>query len=346
MISLASELAEPFERITTDAAARILDERYGIRGARLDRLDTEKDDSFRVDAAGGIRFVMKIAHPADDPLVVNLQTAALAHAADVDARLPLQRFLPTIDGEIEPVVSTGGKGATGARDRIVRVLTWLPGTLLFDAERTDAQLELFGATQARLTAALVDFRHPAAERRLVWDLAHLAELRPLVVGTPEPHTLERVIGRFESLTTIDLPRQVVHNDLNPGNVVTDAGSPAFITGILDFGDVVSTWRVADLAVSLSYLIPSTGDPWGPLLAVVAGYQRENPLTALELDALPTLVDARLAQRILIASWLGVAVPENREYLWRNMALSQAQLAASTLVDSSTIRERIRDAVGR
>lgn len=341
MISIASELTAPFERMTPGDAAGLLAERYGIRASSLEQLDTAKDDSFHV-RGDGVDFLLKVAHPDDDPIDVNLQTAAVAHAHDVDPGLPLQRILATIDGEIEPVV-TGSDG----RERVARVLSWLPGTLMFDAELNDAALEKFGVMQARLTLALADFRHPAAERRLPWDLAYLGDLRPLLEIAPDARTIERVLDDYADLRPMlaELPRQVLHNDLNPGNVVTDATHPDFVTGILDFADAITTNRIVDLAVSLSYLLPATGDPWGPLLAVIRGYHSRIRIGVAEADALPALVNARLAQRILVATWLGRNSPDDRDYLWRNIANNQAQLAAATVTDPSVIRRRIREATG-
>ena len=310
------ELAAPFERLTEAAASAVLDEHYGLTADRLERLDTERDDSFHVESVHG-EFVFKVAHPADDPLVINLQTAAMSFAAEIEPRLPLQRVLPSLEGEVEPEL------ATGAGERVMRVLTWLPGSLLRQASPTDAQLEQLGVVQARLAIALEDFRHPAAERELSWDILNLPKLRHLLEFAPDvAPVLERIDSLGERLAA--LPHQVVHNDINLDNVLTDAGDPGFVTGILDFGDVVFTARAADLAVGLSYLLDERGlDSVQPF---IDGYTRTNPLTGEELELLPDLVRGRLALRILLASWLSSTVPDNADYTARNLARSRAQLA--------------------
>jgi Ser/Thr protein kinase RdoA (MazF antagonist) len=311
------ELSEPFDRVTDAAASAILDERYGLTARSVERLDTERDDSFRVRSGVG-DFVFKVAHPADDALIVNLQTAAMSFAAEVDDRLPLQRVLPSLEGEIEPMLETP------AGDRVMRVLTWLPGTLLREASPTDSQLDALGVAHARLTVALEDFRHPSTHRELTWDVERLPALRPLLVHAPE---LEPVLDRFESLAEriAGLPHQVVHNDMNLDNIVTDASSPDFVTGILDFGDVVYAARAADLAIGLSYLLGDGGlDSVRPM---IDGYERTNPLTPEERELLPDLVAGRLAARILIGEWLSAANPANAEYAGRNLARTRRQLAA-------------------
>ena len=57
-----------------------------------------------------------------------------------------------------------------------------------------------------------------------------------------------------------LPRQVIHNDGHAGNLLrADAGSE-HVTGLIDFGDLVHTVTVADLAVSGASLVPHQADP--------------------------------------------------------------------------------------
>ncbi|MDM4761637.1 phosphotransferase [Galbitalea sp. SE-J8] len=290
---LADALGAPFAAMTEADAAGVLRNRYGIRSPALRRLESERDDTFRVESPDG-EFVLKVAHPDDDPLEVNLQTAAMAWAGDVDPALPVQRVLPSVDGEIEPTLV-----GAGGRVRVTRVLSWLPGRMLSEVEPTAGHLRALGAANGRLSAALEGFGHPADERAHAWDLARLPELAALVELAPD------LAGAFDAFVAAapgfaELPRQVVHNDLNHHNVVVDPGAADFVVGILDFGDAVRTWRVADLAITASYLVdPAVG--WASIEPVVEGYRRHVALTDAELAALPALVRGRLVQRILLGT---------------------------------------------
>ena len=269
------EFDAPFEPLDEGGARVILESQWGLVPEKLTRLDTERDDSFRVTTKES-DYLLKVAHPADDPLNVNLQTAALSFAAD-ESGLPLQRLLLTAEGEIEPVVD----------GRVARLLTWLPG-------EPDQPIEprLVGLTLGRLNDALSTFDHPAAHRDLVWDVARLDLIRDLQERFPNNEVAE-VFALWDALDLTNLPRQVVHNDFHPGNVLTDGSR---ISGILDFGDVVHTARVVDLAVSLSY--------FGYDDELIEGFATVVPLTDEERSALPVLVAARFAQRILLNRLLG------------------------------------------
>ncbi len=266
---------QAFEPLDESAAQRLLEQQWGVAGATLTRLDTERDDSFRV-TTGTTDYLLKVAHPADDPLYVNLQTAALSYAAE-DSGLPLQRLLLTVGGEIEPSVD----------GRVARLLTWLPGSTSHHLDPFDA-----GRTLGLLNDALSTFDHPAAHRDFVWDVARLDLVRELRQRFPHDEVAE-VFTLWDALDLSGLPRQVIHNDFHPGNVLSDGDR---ITGILDFGDVVHTARVVDVAVALCYF------GWDE--DFVSGFETVVPLREDERAALPVLVAARYAQRILLNQLLG------------------------------------------
>ena len=276
-------LAEPFERLGLAEAAALLDELYAIRDAELTRLDTERDDSFRVTTASG-DFVLKVAHPSDDPLSVNLQTAAMSYAAE-ESGLPLQRVVFSVEGEVEP----------SASGRVVRLLTWLPGSPVFE----QGDLGMFGATLGRLTDALATFDHPAAHRDFAWDSARLDLVRPLLAEFPSDE-VSAALDWFDRTDLSGLPRQVIHNDFHPGNVLVADGA---VSGIIDFGDTVYTARVVDLSLALCY--------FGESEEFVAGFERTVRLTDGEHAVVPMLIAARFAQRILINSSLARGNPDDR-----------------------------------
>jgi hydroxylysine kinase len=294
------QLDAPFERLSESAAAAIVAESWGVFDALLTRLDTERDDSFRVSSASG-DFVLKVAHPSDDPLLINLQTAAMAFVAEAEPRLTVQTIVSSIDGEIEPIID----------GRVARLLTWLPGAPLFTVRPDEARLGLLGQALGQLSGALSTFDHPAAHRDFVWDAARLPLIDNLRHVAPWPE-IDEVFTLFDTRVTprlAELPQQVIHNDFHPGNVLVDEQSAAFVTGVIDFGDTIHTARVADLAVAVSYLaVPMGIDDTTPFLDA---FESVVPLTAVEKDVLPVLVAARFAARILVNGHLARGNPESR-----------------------------------
>lgn len=103
---LAAELTAPFTRATDADAATLVSRHWGLTPARANRVDTERDDTFRVETSHA-SYALKIAPPADDRTVIDLQTAAIEWAADHDPSLPLARPIPTVDATLQPVVAGG-----------------------------------------------------------------------------------------------------------------------------------------------------------------------------------------------------------------------------------------------
>ena len=321
---LLAGVGAPFERTPPGEAAAVALRCFGVTATSIARLATERDDTFRLAVPGDAHgYVLKISAPGDDPAEIGLPGAAIAHAAARDDSLPLQQFVPPLT--LSP--THGG--------RAVRLLRYLPGSLLSEVDPSPTDWRAVGRMLGRLTDALADFDHPAADRWLAWDLARLAELSELV-PVIEGEDRRRAVGDLlselsaETLPALHLtPRQVVHNDFHGGNLVVQSNAPDFITGILDFGDIVRSHRAADLAVAMSYAAPPlrASDPWAPAIALASGYRERVTLSDAESVLVPHLVLGRLAQRLLLASWLVTSRPENAEYTSRNLESTWRQLVS-------------------
>lgn len=282
MAALLDDLVEPFEHVDPAALTALMRDAWGLEVHGLTRLDTERDDTFRVDHDGGT-FLAKVAHPSDPLDLLDLQDSALRTVAERDPALPVPRVMG-------PRARLGG--------RVVRRLSWLPGVPV-DGRRV--RLGILGTVLGRLSLALGEFSHPAAHRILPWDLRRVPELAGY---TGEP-LLSDAIARFAaevSPVLESLPRRVIHNDFHPGNVLVDRSGE--ISGILDFGDIVLTPRVCDLGVALAYLIPDDAPGDAVRAEFVAGYESVGPLTEEERAIIPGLVAGRQLQRIILNEELG------------------------------------------
>jgi hydroxylysine kinase len=295
MAGMWEQLNEPFDEIPVARATAMLKYHWELQPTSVERLDTERDDSFHVVTDDG-EFVLKISHPGDDPHVVGMQSAAMRHASE--AGLPVPLLMPTTDGSTHPV----------EHGRVLRLLTWIPGELLLDHWPDVTALESLGERLATLNAALASFEHPAAHRTFAWDLRAIGDLRELLHLAPTP-TVATVIDEVTAVLPEyeAMPAQLVHGDFHPGNVIVDERGE--VTGILDFGDSIAAPRVLDLAIALAYFVPREGDAAEAVAPFIAGWERVLPLTDQERAMLPLLVSGRLVQRILFGALAGDGRPE-------------------------------------
>jgi Ser/Thr protein kinase RdoA (MazF antagonist) len=105
---------------------------------------------------------------------------------------------------------------------------------------------------------------------------------------------------------------VIHNDLTRDNVLFDERQN--VSAILDFGDMVETAFVCDLANMLASLLGERPDFLAVAQAAIAGYVAVAPLQDAELEILPDVVAARAVADIVVSEWRKVQHPENADYI--------------------------------
>lgn len=300
-------MVAPSRPVPIDDALTLVRERYGFEPRAAARLTGERDENFRLTAADGAEYVLKIANPAENPAETDFQTAALLHIEKADPTLPCPRVLRERGGGTY-VRFANEAGA----ERTARILTFLPGRLLGAATRSRRQRAACGRIGARLTLALRGFGHPAARRTIVWDVRHTGHMSRLLEDLPRfpfrpaaEAQLARLTPRIESQLP-PLRHQIVHNDLNPLNILVEPADENRVTGVIDFGDMTHTALIADVAVTAAELIPpectDPGEAREAVLDVVRAYHEDVPLLPAELALLGALVAARLLMTLVIHEW--------------------------------------------
>lgn len=298
-------------------AARLLRDHYGIQGI-LKPLVSERDQNFLVKRVDGASCVLKIANSAEAAEVTEFQTAALLHLEGVDSGCPVPRVIATLAGHTQTTIS-GDDG----RLHNARVLSWLDGVPLRHAASKPDIAEKLGATLAQLGIALQDFAHAADDYALLWDMKRAGSLTDLLVNL-EDATLHRAcqqqLQKFIEQTHPALKKlrsQVIHNDLNSGNVLVDPQQTAAITGIIDFGDIVKSPLIVDVAVAAAYLFDNGDAPLSSIIKFLNGYTRVRPLQKEEVALLQDLILIRNVTTIIIGNWRATQYPENKEYVLRS-----------------------------
>jgi 4-aminobutyrate aminotransferase-like enzyme/Ser/Thr protein kinase RdoA (MazF antagonist) len=304
-------------------------------------LNSERDQNFHLRAKDGREWVLKIANPAEDPAILDMQSQALLHIAQVDPGLPIPRVKTTPDGALFHQID----GPDGRRF-IVRVLSFLPGDLLEDATLHPALERNVGAVTARLARALRGFFHPAARHELLWDLTQAPGLRARTHHIGESalrRAIEEILDHFEAEVLPQLRKlraQLIHNDVSRLNTLVDGDR---VTGVIDFGDLIHAPLICDLAVPITELMTESTDPLTTAAEITAGY---HAITALEDDELRLvfdLVSTRCAMYIAIASWRVNDHPENTDYIMAGVQKFEVLLAQIREWESDRMYARLRRA---
>jgi Ser/Thr protein kinase RdoA (MazF antagonist) len=338
-----SSLRVVADEVTLAEAEQLVREHYGIVG-EASRLTSERDQNFKITAQDGREYAFKVSNPAEDSLLNDFQVSALIHIAAVDPDLPVPRACHALGGQAHLRLPFGENSV-----RSVRLISYLPGVPLHTVERTASQRGQLATLLARLGLALRGFFHPAAGHDLAWDMKNTSRVRvllPHIADAGRRAVAEHFLDNFEVNAKPLLPRlraQVIHNDLNLHNVLVDPDNLDRIAGILDFGDMVFSSLVNDVAVGTSYHLEGEGDPWDRVAAFVSAYHAVSPLERGEVDLLFDLVAARFVLTVAITGWRAARYPENSAYILKNNARAWDGLAYMINLPRDQAQARLRAA---
>lgn len=311
--SLLAEMSGITTRTTVDLAATVVRDHYGLR-AHVEPLTGERDENFLVRLADGPEYLLKIANPAEDPQVTDFQIAALLHLETVEPELPCPRVYRDLRGR----AGIHFQDSTGAT-RSARLLSFLAGKPLRFAHRSTGQRQSCAVLAAKMGRALSNFRHAAAHRPLLWDIRHLPKLRQLLdqlPGLPGERTILQLIVEFESQVAprfAGLRHQVIHNDINDRNVIVQPDDDTRIAGFIDFGDMLHTALVVDVAIMIAEQITDSTSLEQTVNELARAYHATVPLLADEITLLKSLIAARMIMSVVIPSWHRQQHPAEQHY---------------------------------
>jgi Ser/Thr protein kinase RdoA (MazF antagonist) len=330
-------------RFSVETAATIAKQLYGIQ-ATVSQLPSERDQNFLLTGESSEKFVLRIANGLEDPALLVAQNEVLQY---LSARVPFcQRPIASLQGQyLDAVTSTDGQ------TNLVRLNTYLPGVPLGEIPTRSAELlNDFGLKLGMLDKLLVDFDHPAVHRKFHWDLAHWKTVVKNYCGLIHDTHLRTAISRYEVEFGRDvapllpkLRRSCIHGDPNDYNILIDPDSHV-VVGLLDFGDIVYSYTVGDLAIALAYVVLNDDGALSTATHVLAGYKEALPLEDKEIEVLWDLMLMRLCMSVCLAAYQQQQQPGN-EYLDISQRAIRGSLPKLLAIDrlkaSSMFRDRVR-----
>jgi len=292
---------EKAPRLSIDDAVRLARDLYGLE-AQAAALPSERDQNFHLRGADGAQFVLKIANEEEAPETLDLQNQLMQFLGGRVTGLEFPRV----------VAARSGQAVERIEKHFVRLLTWVEGVCLADIRPHSAELlRSVGRGLARVDNALEEFSHPAAHRDLHWDLRHADMALPHLDLLPAPRRrmLEPFFEAWRGLDWSRLRAGVIYNDANDYNVLVDP-TGVRVVSFLDYGDVVHSATICDLAITLAYVMLDKQDPIAAAAEAITGYHEARPITEPEMEALYTLAAARLCASVCYAAHQCRQAPEN------------------------------------
>lgn len=279
------------------------------------RLNGERDLNFLIEDKRG-PIVFKISCRNEDISMLNCQHEVFEILNESIGKNTASQSILSLNGNITELIESSEKTT-----HYCRAVTFIPGPMYADVNpRTSDLMESVGTTVAKLNEALIDYDHPALQRPLLWKMENAVDVvdrfKHLITDPVRNEIVSTIQKRFADCVLPiagQLPKTAIHNDVNDLNIVVSrskSGNCA-VKAIIDFGDMVRSWRVVDLAVAATYILLDESHPLDAAGSVVKGYHRQLPLSELEIGLLFDLINMRLTLSVCIGAYQQAEDPENK-----------------------------------
>jgi 4-aminobutyrate aminotransferase-like enzyme/Ser/Thr protein kinase RdoA (MazF antagonist) len=288
-------------QIALENLQQLLRKEYGLEGT-LQSLTAEKDLNYRLHTEDGKCFVVKIAHEGEEEQLLEMQHALLRHVARQAGELMLPSLMPTISGaEICRIQDKNG------RSRMMRVLSWLEGDLWVNVcPHGPELLDSLGEACGEICRRLSDFDHAAAHRSFKWNLSEALWIKDELYRIERMEDLELVEYFVDLYTATVLPQRdelrkgVIYNDANDYNIIVggEQNHTRRVVGLIDFGDVVYSEVVNELAIAIAYACMGKEDFLAAARSLIRGFHRRYALNETELLVLFPLIAIRLCVSVV------------------------------------------------
>ncbi|MBW2440067.1 MAG: aminotransferase class III-fold pyridoxal phosphate-dependent enzyme [Deltaproteobacteria bacterium] len=314
-----SSIVQHAPRFNEQDAIRLALELFGLEASSR-QLPSERDQNFHLTASDGKAYVLKLANSTEGREVLDFQNQAMVHIAGKrnlfagNAAVVPDLVPTTRDEQIATVKCSEGTS------HFVRLLTYLPGKPLALVKPHDVDLlASLGRFFGTIDQALQDFDHSATHRDFHWDLQNAGQIitgYQQYMHIPEDRRLVKaLLKRFQANTEpqmADLRSGVIHNDANDYNVLVEphGNRGNTVTGVIDFGDMVYTRIVCEVAIACAYAMLGKADPLTVAGNVIGGYHQSFPLTEQELMVLFDLICMRLCMSVCHAANQSRQEPDN------------------------------------
>lgn len=301
------------QKISNQQAENILFEVFNINGT-ASPLPGEVDFNFRIKTKTENGYILKVSRPNEDENYLDYQQKLLLFTETNGQGIIAPKVIKDIHGNtISKITDTFGKV------RNVRLLSWVSGRVWSNVKpQLDNLRYSLGKQCGLLTKTLIGFKHLAAHREFVWDIAQsLWTTKHLhLFDNNEKEILHYFQQRFKTSQQDyqKLRKAIVHNDANDNNVIVSSNLIApKVSAIIDYGDAIYTQIINDVAITCAYAIMQHNDPLEAALPIVKGYHSKFPLEEKELAYLYDAIAMRLVISVTKSALNKIKEPDN-DYL--------------------------------
>lgn len=282
----------------------ILYDHYDIQAIDINKMEGYDSLNYRISTVTK-RYTLKIYKYTEQSYL------------DVQAENQVIRSLHKSKLDIpDPIDTKEGDGlfAIESQGVFFRLLSYIEGTFLADHSYTKDTAKDLGRCLGALDKELLEIRNAHIEsRKLNWDLHNLLNNEAYIDDIKDPNKKKIVkyfLLQWKTFIIEKLPKlrkSIIHNDANDHNVILKNGN---ISGLIDFGDMVHSYLINELAVAATYLAMGQEDPIDLISHLIEGYHEMLSLKTEEIEVLYYFIAGRLCTSVLNSAHTKIEKPDS------------------------------------
>ena len=300
----------PGPNFSEDHAITIAKNLFDLNVSVIKPLTSDRDQNFLLYQDNKPVYILKISHPAETFNVLDMQHKAIQHIYLMDDELQLPKEIKNIDG----VYISSYK--YHEIKYYIRLVEYIPGNLMKDLSHHDKSfINMLGTFLGRISSALQGFEYKDSIRKFPWDISQTDFLYNNIcnIDTKKKQIIiEKILKNYEDKIygiKDDLPLAIIHNDANDHNIIVNNDNIPY--GIIDFGDIIKTYRVCEPAICIAYLLLNRGDSIQIITKFLNAYQNKYPLTKIEINVIIYFICLRLCVSVTMAEYRKKIFPDNK-----------------------------------
>ena len=283
---------------------------YGIE-VKASVLNGYDELNFLLTEKSGKKNILKVSNSSLDYFFLEAQVKILQHLSKSDLAAEFQVY--TLNKKGETLTEIIVEETT----YYIRILSFLEGSFWVEApEKNKTLFENLGSFLGKMDKNLKGFKHPGMHRHYTWDISTARDANykmNYIQDAAKKRIADYFMLQFETevLPTLSSYRQAyTHNDANDYNVLVKGDK---IAGLIDFGDMVYTALINNVAVACTYAMLHQSDPLSAAVLVVKGYHSAYAIDEKELSILYYLIAARLCISVTQSAYNGSLDTKNEHH---------------------------------
>ena len=296
----------PLPNFSNNEIKDILFSHYKIK-ANSKLLFSDRDQNFLIIDSFAKKYILKVSNSSEsiDYLKLQSQTTLLIQSNDSDLRVP---------NLIDDIKSIKKDGII----YFIRLLKFIEGKFLKDIILNDDSYFKLGEFLGRLDISLDQVNHKFKNTNFYWDVRTIDLIKSrltFIDNENDKKTIRYFLDAYKTnveINDLKLRKMFIHNDGNDQNILVDRKGN--FNGIIDFGDMVYSYQVAEPAVCMAYVALGKSESYRPMANVLKGYHSKFPLKNIELEAAIYISCIRLCISVTIAAWRTELFPSNKYLL--------------------------------